>query len=466
MGLEPDERPSIFARPEPEEEPTATQLPPEPVSYVAPSPLRPDRMRNSPAHGRAVIAPSRRLIVAIGGSGLLMLLVGGFVAGSLLRPEADGVIAGATPSASATVSPSPTSTPSDKPTPSPTPAATPAPTRTATATPTPAVAASATPAPVPVGPAQQLAVGGWATVTVGALNVRAAPDAESASSYSLVEGAVASVLEGPVGADGLDWYRITSIGGARGWAASGPASNPYLSTIAESDDLVRCGTVERDVLAVVNGRVETRDPIHIGELALPRAAFDDEELGALELMRATGGEACFSASTRADESVVVYAQFNYYACGRARETGDLIELRPSTGMDVVVEYQVKDVVVIHPAILDRSGSSQMSANIRGVLRWMARSGGWGCLSHGINEGPDGTVGGVQLDARGCGVVESAAGGNVVLRAASGGDAITLVEASVDPALPIGSPASIIAWYFDFPDGRSASVAPYEFGGGC
>lgn len=403
---------------------------------------------------RPVTEPSRRFIFAVGASGLLILILGGFVAGSLLRADDGPSLAGASNAATATASPSPQSTASDEPTP------------VATPSPSSATTADATPVPAPAGPPEELAVGGWATVTVGELNVRAEPDASSATNYRLVEGAVAHVAEGPTNADGFAWYRIASLGGARGWAASGPASEPYLATLVESDDLVRCGVVDAKAITVVNGAIQALDPLHVGGMALPAAAFSPEELGALQLMHATGGEACFSASIDGDGALIVLANFNYYACGRAKEVGNLFELHPSTGMDVVVEYQVKDVAVIHPAILDRSGNPQAAANVRGILSWMVRSGGWGCLSHGVNEGPDGSGGGVQLDARGCGNIEAHSGGQVVLRAASGGDAVTLVGTTVDPSLPIGEPASIIAWFFDFPGEQSSSLAPYEFGGAC
>ena len=81
-----------------------------------------------------------------------------------------------------------------------------------------------TPAPVtpPVGGV--LAPGGTARVqtTEGdMLRVRTGPGLSFAISTQLADGTLVSVLEGPVSADGLNWWRIEAPGRGSGWAVEG-----------------------------------------------------------------------------------------------------------------------------------------------------------------------------------------------------------------------------------------------------
>jgi hypothetical protein len=263
------------------------------------------------------------------------------------------------------------------------------------------------------------------------------------------------------GDEGYAWYRVVSLGGTRGWVASGTVAEPFATMLTSDPDLVRCGTIESGVLTVAGSTITPKDPIRIGDLAVPASAFDDEQLGAFELLRATGEEACFSASMASDGAPRVRTQINYYACGRPDLDDDLIRLRPAPGMDAVVEYQVKDVAIIHPAVLDRAGPDDpMSANFRAVLRWMGLGGAAGCLNHGVQGGPDDVIGGLQIDAKQCTVIESVTSDRVVLRPASSTESVTLVmPVSVDPTLPIGQPTGVIIFALDGTNQRSVGVGP-------
>jgi hypothetical protein len=178
----------------------------------------------------------------------------------------------------------------------------------------------------------------------------------STSLYRLVRGAVAHVFEGPVSRDSLDWYRVASLGGAKGWAASGPQADPFMTTFVEDTDLVYCDRVTSDVIQLVNGSVEPHDPIMVGELALPAAAFDNLELGVLELSRATRRDACFGAEIGAGGIPVMYTQTSTAACGRVTGDGAAFRLRPAAGMNVGIESQVKETAILHPGLLAADGN--------------------------------------------------------------------------------------------------------------
>jgi hypothetical protein len=321
-----------------------------------------------------------------------------------------------------------------------------------------------TPQPTPAGPPQELAVDGWATVTVGELNVRSEPGLDASSVYRLVRGAIAHVAEGPASADGYNWYRIASLGGARGWATSGTTASPFLETVTRGGDLVQCGQVIAPVFA--EGTLTPVEVIRVGDMALPPAAFEPGELGGFALARGTSQEVCVTA-VRGDPSPTVYVEMSHAGCGHPVVSGDRLEFHPMAGMDVVAEYQHKDVVRIHPAVLDPKGKDDaLTDNMIAILQWMSldpRS--WGCLMQGVHESPDREVGGIQLDIRGCGVIESQTADRVTVRAAAGTDqAITLTltpESTVDPALPTGVPVGMIAWGFDDLNMRSISLAPYD-----
>ena len=104
-----------------------------------------------------------------------------------------------------------------------------------------------------------------------------------------------------------------------------------MTTLVEDPILIRCGEVEGAVFDVVNGVPTPHDPIAIGELALPAAAFSDESLAAMELIRGVGGEACFSAQVGSDGVPVISAQLARQ-CLRPRGGGrELLPASPGGG---------------------------------------------------------------------------------------------------------------------------------------
>lgn len=369
--------------------------------------------------------PSRGLLIALGAGAALLLLVGGFVAASVLGPD-DDALGVASPSAQ----------PSETVAPSPTPSTVPSPTPVATPTPTPLP----TPSPTPAGPPQEVAVDGWAMVAVGELNVRAEPDGSSTSNYALVRGAVVHVAEGPVAAQGLSWYRIASLGGAVGWAASGWVAEPFMTTLVEDPTLIRCGELERPVFDVVDGAVVAHDPLALGGLALPVAAFSDATLGAMELMRGVGGEACFSAQVDAAGAPMLHANITVSACGRAVSAGEFFRLRPAAGQSVVPESQVKDPVVVHPAVLadiSTPADDPMSGAVRTVFSLIAAGpDATGCVWINAVEGPDGAEVSHGADTTQCFVVHEQVADGITIRAAAGGDPQRL-------GLPDGAPPVVV-----------------------
>jgi hypothetical protein len=370
--------------------------------------------------------PSRRLLLGLSFGGALLLLIGGLAAGALLGPD-DGVAGDLTsPSETPSIAPSAIATPTVEPsiTPSPSP----------------------TPAPTPAGPPQDLALGAWATVTVDDLNVRSAANTSAASNYLLVRGAVVNVAESAV-VDGLNWYRIASLGGASGWATSGWVAEPFMTTLVEDPTLIRCGEIKRSVFDVVNGRLEPRDPLEVGDLSLPVAAFNDFTLGALELMRGVGSEACFTAQLDAAGTPTVTAQIGVTACGRAVRDGAFFRLRPAAGQDVSVDVQVKDPVIVHPALLTSTvPNDPMSENLRNVALLIAeRTDTSGCISANLEQDADGVNDVASVTTTQCFIIYEHATDGITLGAAAGGDTkrILVSQYSMAPfSVELGVPVSL------------------------
>lgn len=371
--------------------------------------------------------PSRRLVIGLGVSGLLVLLTGGFVAGSLFGPEDRGAIGATPPSDSA--SQTPTVSPPISPTP----------TADATTTAPP----SLPPVLTPAGPPQDIAVGAWATVAVEELNVRSAAGTDASSNYLLVRGAVVHVAEGPAIVAGMNWFRVTSVGGAVGWVASGSMAEPFLTTLVEDPILIRCGEVEREVFDIVSGVPTPDDPVAIGDFSLPAAAFSDFSLGAMELLRGVGNEACFSAQLGSDGTPAMTTQLSVSACGRAVRDDGFFQLRPAAGQTVPSEMQVKDPVVVHPALLASTlPGDPMAANLRNVVDLMAAADTTGCIHVSVQEGEDGVHQSISIDASGCFVAREHADDGITLVAAAGGDSkrVLVSEGSVAPShLAMGVP---------------------------
>ncbi|MGH2455646.1 MAG: SH3 domain-containing protein, partial [Candidatus Limnocylindria bacterium] len=363
--------------------------------------------------------------------------VGNAVAGSLLFDrDAPSLLPDASPSATPTAAATPTAEPSTSPSPSSSPDSTPVPSR---------------------GPLQSLG-DGWVTVSVGQLNVRAEPSLDATSQVSLVEGAVARLLEGPTPADGYDWYRIVSLGGARGWAASGTQDDPFMVPLVEDETLLHCDQVTGDVLIAGSGDSPVAaDPIRIGELAIPASAFDEIELGTLELLRAIRGEACFSAQMGANETPTVYAQLMAIACGRPDEAGGVLRLRPALGQDVVVEYQVKDSAIVDPAVLSGwPGDSAMASDMRSVFSLAARGeDAHRCIHTRVTEGPGESSWFRQVDGKQCVIVDSWTAGSTTVRPSTGGAAVTLLGTGGNPGIATGTPVALTFFAYAFSDGDHA-----------
>ncbi len=400
------ERPSIFSKPSADDL-DATVVPKTPVSAAPPEthnrPIRPrpapdlDRSEPIPA---SLSGPSRQMI-ALGVMGIGILALGGFIVASLLRP--DEPVSAAVPTASASIDLDLGADPSSDATSEP------------TASPIP------TPVPTPAGPPAEVAVGGWATVTVAELNVRDAAGSGNDSVYRLVEGAAVNVAEGPILVDGANWYRIASLGGAVGWASSGWVAEPFLETLVDDPTLIRCGTVGRPVFEVVNGSPEPHDPLHIGDLAVPVAAFSDLALGVIELQRGMGQEACFSAQQGPNGRPVIRTELSAVACGHAVAEGGFFRLRPGSGPNVSISSQVKDPVILHPSVLVGGPQDDRKAsNLWTIVSMMTTDGGNGCINASVVENATGTQEYRSANVAQCSIVSEYNRDSLKLRPASGG----------------------------------------------
>ncbi len=390
------DRGSIFARPDDDADAAPLQTgptPTPPAGWIRPPeasvPSAPDAGDNS-----------RRRIAILAAMGLGILFLSGFIAVSLLRPDAEPAAA-AVPSASATASPSADASE----------AASVDPTQTPIPTPT----------PTPAGPPAEVAVGGWATITVGELNVRREAGPNGAPVYRLVEGAVVHVADGPTVIDGGNWYRVASLGGATGWAASGWEAEPYLETVSGDPTLSECGQVRRAVFDVVGGSATPHDPLRVGDFALPAAAFGDLSLGTMELLRGMGDEMCFTARLGADGLPELSTDLAVSACGQAEAEGSLFHLLPTDDDNVPLASQVMESALVHPALLEGGpADNRMSSNIRTVVGMLTNVGTSGCLNMHVTQRGDATDFGRSVNAIQCSVVSVYDEFSVKLAPASGG----------------------------------------------
>ena len=446
---DPSQRPSIFKNPAPIDdrrpaEPIDDRRPPEPER---PSDFWRDRpMTRRPAEPEppARSGPSRRLVIGLGAGGVLLMVIGGLVAGALLGPDDDAAIGATSPSASPSAPASISPTQSAEP--------------TATASPTPI--------PTPAGPPQEVAVGAWAMVAVDELNVRGAAGADATSNYLLVRGAVVRVAEGPTVVADLNWYRIASLGGATGWVTSGWVAEPFMTTLVEDPTLIRCGDVKGPVFDVVNGVPTPHDPITIGDLALPAAAFSDLSLGAIELLRGVGGEACFSAQVGSDGVPMISVQLAVGACGHAVADGDFFRLRPAADQDVQVENQVKDPVIVHPTVLvGGPPEDRKSSNLRSVVTMMANAAdATGCVHLSVTEDAAGVEATRSVFASQCSIVSEYNPDSLRMTPAAGGEAvwIKLTGGGSAPGIfPLGEPVGVAVNASSYEEQRDAyAYQPY------
>ena len=97
----------------------------------------------------------------------------------------------------------------------------------ATATPTATTAPSPTVAPAGLAPGAKVRV-----AASGGINVRDKASAKGKQIGRLNVNAVVTLLEGPTQADKYAWWKIDNGAGVVGWAALGPANDPWLVPVA------------------------------------------------------------------------------------------------------------------------------------------------------------------------------------------------------------------------------------------
>jgi hypothetical protein len=309
------------------------------------------------------------------------------------------------------------------------------PTEAATAEPT--ASPIPTPEPTPAGPPSELAVGGWATVTVEELNVRRDAGPDAASVYRLVDGAVVHVTDGPTVINGGYWYRVASLGGAIGWAASGWEVEPYLETVSGDPTLSECGQVRRAVFDVVGGSATPHDPLRVGDFALPAAAFGNLSLAAMELVRGMGDEMCFTARIGADGLPEMSTELAVSACGHAEAEGSLFRLEPTDDDSVPLASQVMESTIVHPALLNGGpADNRMSSNMRTVAGMMTNDGMSGCMNANVTQRGDAIESHRSVNVNQCSVVSLYDKFSIKLAPASGGPIawIKLPSANFQPGL--------------------------------
>lgn len=102
-----------------------------------------------------------------------------------------------------------------------------------TATPTPEPTATFTPTPLP---GTVLAVGQPArVVAAGGLNMRDLPSSSGTLLLQLGVGQRVNVVEGPVSADALTWWRVDDGQGNVGWVADGDGTDEWLAPVTGNE---------------------------------------------------------------------------------------------------------------------------------------------------------------------------------------------------------------------------------------
>lgn len=98
----------------------------------------------------------------------------------------------------------------------------------ATATASVSEAPSASAVASPEAPTEAVEVGGLVRTTVDRLRIRESPGTEAFSLGTLAEGEIGYVVEGPVAADGFDWFLISALGLPLASGCTTPIStNPF-----------------------------------------------------------------------------------------------------------------------------------------------------------------------------------------------------------------------------------------------
>ena len=404
MDRNDQDRPSIFSRPDVDD--VGSGIPETPTEAAGqPAPRRPVRPRPGPERdlpaGPDEGGALDRQAVLLGAMGIVILALVGFIGFSVLGRDDNGAaIASLTPSAPASAVVS--AAPSD---PSPNPTASPEP----------------TPEPTPAGPPAELAVAGWATVAVEEIDVRDAPDPAEASVYRLVRGAIVHVAEGPTAVGGENWYRVLSLGGAAGWASSGPEAAPALETIGRDPTINECGQVRRAVFTVESGTATPNDVLRVGDFALPASAFQDVTLGGAELVRGMGSELCFTARLGSDGQPELSTQISVGACGHATRDGSLYRLEPTDDGDIALAQQVMEPTIVHPTLLvGGPADHRMSSNIATIVSMLANDGSSGCVRVNVTQRGDAIEVNRGASANQCSVVHVYSQDSLKLSPASGG----------------------------------------------
>jgi hypothetical protein len=84
----------------------------------------------------------------------------------------------------------------------------------------------------PSAPAAGFAAGAVVVVIADSLRVREAAGTTAGTTAGLELGAVLKLEEGPVAADGFDWYRVTGLDGTAGWVAAGDEADAWLASVS------------------------------------------------------------------------------------------------------------------------------------------------------------------------------------------------------------------------------------------
>ena len=294
------EPPSIFSRPDETLDealaPSAVQSP-----YVDPpgaAQVRPAGGGNGRGAQPRTDGPSRRLLVAVGAGGILLIGLIGYVGASVLRIADDPGLAAASATPTASLEPSAS--------PSPSPSLTP-----------PAAAPSSSAGPSPTlrpQPATPLLQGQWASVLTDLVNLRATPRLAAAGVGQAGRGEIVFVLatEVPVEIDGFTWYPVVADPNEVGWVAGHGPTEQLLRSDAPSAEIVWCGTLTAPVFDMRGQELE-------GEAVVAGLPVPTEHLGrtassSLELMWGTERPVCVSltivaGTTSAAEVVALEESF-------------------------------------------------------------------------------------------------------------------------------------------------------------
>jgi hypothetical protein len=220
--------------------------------------------------------------------------------------------------------------------------------------------------------------------------------------------------------DGVNWYRVASLGGAAGWVPSGWIANPALETILNDPVLIRCGEVANPVFDIVDGAPVPREVLRVGDFAVPSNKLNTVTLATIELARGIRAEVCVTAVVGSNGLPVLRSEPQATACGHAVADGQAFWLRPAADQEVDVSNQVKDPVVVHPALLSGPADQRQSSNPQSMMTMMSYEGADGCVAANINVDEDGVHSHRGVSMEQCSVVSEYNDMNLKLHPAGGG----------------------------------------------